>query len=304
MPVAILIPIWLPWLATATEPEAATTASSPHQPGDLVFFSDRSGGGDLFQLLWGESRQTPLSINSKAAEWGPRWDAARQRIVVAQDKADGTVLIAVAPHGADTVTLFANPSDEEVPSWSPDGKWIAYSRAVDGNRDLYVADSSGKNTYRLTTVPADDKQPTWGPDSRTIAFVSARNGNDDIWTIERTGESLRRITNHAAMEGHPAWSPDGQRIVFDRYENGSADIYVVAMKTGIERRLTKSAENELVPRFSLDGRWVSFGSTRDGNWEVYMIATEGGEARRITSKPGFDGDAIWVRLPRPGHKSP
>ena len=71
------------------------------------------------------------------------------------------------------------------PSWSPDGRYIAFESERDGNWEIYVMDSDGSNPRRLTDHPAEDKYPSWSPDGRHIAFQSSRDhGNYEIYVMD------------------------------------------------------------------------------------------------------------------------
>ena len=69
------------------------------------------------------------------------------------------------------------------PSWSPDGRHIAFFPDRDrDDRDIYVMDSDGSNPRRLTTGGA--WSPSWSPDGRHIAFTSRRDGDPEIYVME------------------------------------------------------------------------------------------------------------------------
>ena len=70
------------------------------------------------------------------------------------------------------------------PSWSPDGRHIAFASERDGNGEIYVMGSDGSNPRRLTYRWAADGLPSWSPDGRHIAFASERDGNGEIYVME------------------------------------------------------------------------------------------------------------------------
>ena len=72
-----------------------------------------------------------------------------------------------------------------MPSWSPDGKEIAFYSGRAGNRDIFVMPSDGGPIRQLTTHTGGDIMPVWSPDGQQIAYVSIRDGNyGDIWVMD------------------------------------------------------------------------------------------------------------------------
>src|SRR5919108_5410309 len=104
------------------------------------------------------------------------------------------------------------PADD--PSWSPDGKRIAFTANVSGSLDVYVAPRRGGTPKRLTKGRANDALPTWSPDGRRIAFVSDRGGDVEIYVMNTDGSHQRRLTHSRGVDTSPAWSPDGTQLAF------------------------------------------------------------------------------------------
>ena len=83
--------------------------------------------------------------------------------------------------GSGVTRLTGNDAVDGSPSWSPDGRRIAFDSTRDGNREIYVMNADGSGVTRLTHNPADDGYPAWSPDGRHIAFDSDRDGNREIY---------------------------------------------------------------------------------------------------------------------------
>ena len=75
-------------------------------------------------------------------------------------------------------------ADTSSPSWSPDGRKLAFSSNRDGTYEIYVACADGSGLSVLTAGGPDKKYPIWSPDGRRIVYQ--RRG-DGIWTVDVTG---------------------------------------------------------------------------------------------------------------------
>jgi TolB protein len=184
--------------------------------------------------------------------------------------------------------------DAYAPSWSPDGKEIAFVSARSGDEEIYVARADGTQARRLTVLPGPDLSPSWAPDGSQLAWSRA----GEIWTMARFGSDKRRVVRKAEVwhEHHsPTWH--GRRIVFSsiRVSAFNAELYSVrAFDGGGLRRLTftKGADGILgddgMPDFSPDGRRVAFSSNRLQQAEIYLMNADGSAQRRLTRRPGDD----------------
>jgi TolB protein len=183
--------------------------------------------------------------------------------------ADGSGLARIA--GSD-----GGLSHEEWPSWSPDGKRVAFTSTRAGNQEVFAADVDGKNQTRLTTDLGTDAHPAWSPDGRHIAFASDRWGGLEIALMNADGSDVRRLTTSAGLDDYPAWSPDGRQIAFTSNRDGNLEIYVMSPDGSHVRNLTQSPAIDNFPTWTPDGRAVTFVSNRDRRWDIYTIDVAGG----------------------------
>ena len=186
--------------------------------------------------------------------------------------------------------LTSDPAPDWFPSWSPDGKEIAFYSGRTGNRDIFVMPSDGGPARQLTSA-GQEIMPVWSPDGQQIAYTSIREGNYDIWVMSATGDDRRQLTDFDGWENVPSWSPDGRRIAFssDRDSDGGAFNWLVSATGGEPERLSERPGH--LPRWSPDGETVycqgPFGSNEF--WAVTMQDRSERLVADLSGKRGSQG---------------
>lgn len=118
--------------------------------------------------------------------------------------------------GTNVRKVFRSPAHRMFPTWSPDGKKIAYSRPDE--RGIYTATSDGEAETLLVQVGEMGNHPTWSPDGTEIAFVSSGGAPAPSSFLRiinvGTGEQETLLPEELPLMRSPAWSPSGDRLVF------------------------------------------------------------------------------------------
>ncbi|MES2521939.1 MAG: hypothetical protein V4617_04490 [Gemmatimonadota bacterium] len=123
--------------------------------------------------------------------------------------------------GTGVIRLTSGPGDAD-PSWSPDGRRLAFARArVPRDSagvprwDLYVMNVDGSGLTRRSS-PASAHAPAWSPDGRRIAFTSTCGWQGCIYmtSADDDGTTPMRVGFERGFHDSPAWSPNGQQIAF------------------------------------------------------------------------------------------
>ncbi len=144
-------------------------------------------------------------------------------LVYLSDRSEGYRLW-VQPIGADGAVgeprlLTQQAVSVANPAISPDGRWVAYYRVFEGQRDIWIAAVDGGPAYQFTDHPATDVHPAWSPDGARLAFVSDRSdGVNQVFVSKvhngRAAGAPVQITTGRRACWCPRWSPDGKSLAF------------------------------------------------------------------------------------------
>ena len=140
------------------------------------------------------------------------------------------------------------------PSWSPDGKRIAYVSFERKSAAIYVQTLATGERVRVAEFPGINGAPAWSPDGTRLALTLSKDGSPDIFILNLSTHSLTKLTRSFAIDTEPSWSPDGNTIVFTSDRGGKPQIYMVSSQGGDEKRLTFSGSYNARASFSPDGR--------------------------------------------------
>ena len=153
-------------------------------------------------------------------------------------------LVAVNPFNgepAHRVTISRGVQDA-LPSFSPDGRRIAFTSNRLGHPEVYIVDADGTNVELLTSTGFGDQlyrsNPDWSPDGRRVAFQSQINGVFQVMTINVRDHSVQALTSEGRNED-PSWAPDGRHIVFTSTRSGPKQLWVLDTETYRTRQLTR-----------------------------------------------------------------
>jgi Tol biopolymer transport system component len=146
------------------------------------------------------------------------------------------------------------------PSWSPDGKRLAFVGGPSPSQ-IYLMDVDGTHMERLTNDASDNLHSAWSPDGTRIAFSCKPDNTNNAYEIcvmNADGSNRRRLTTSPGNDFSPAWSSDGLCIVFTSNRDGNSELYAMNADGSNQTRLTNSPANETSPAWQPSGDCLSF----------------------------------------------
>ncbi|WP_281646820.1 Tol-Pal system beta propeller repeat protein TolB [Parendozoicomonas sp. Alg238-R29] len=180
------------------------------------------------------------------------------------------------------------------PSWSPDGRKLAYVSFETGRPAIYIQELATGRRERISSFRGLNSAPKWSPDGKKIAMVLSKSGNPDIYVLDLATRTLTQVTRHFAMDNEPAWMPNGKSLVFTSNRGGSAQLYEVTLANGGVKRLTFEGRFNARARVFPDGKSLAFIHKGKGD-ESYNVAVQElgtGRMRILSSSPFEDAPDV------------
>lgn len=187
------------------------------------------------------------------------------------DYPQGAELYSCNLDGSDVKRLTNNKVYDAEVSVSPDGKWISFTRQLEGKLDLWLMKPDGSGQHQITFTPEWQEGGSFFINSETI-ICRAWNIKDQaqrgmpmsIFTMKADGSDRKQITNDAGTNWAPHPAPDGDHFVFVKVlPLHNYEIFLMSLKTGKQTRLTYSDAFDGFPAISPDGKLLTFDSNRN-----------------------------------------
>lgn len=197
------------------------------------------------------------------------------------------------------------------PSWSRDGRWLAFRAArpeVNGQSrgGIWIMPSTGGSPREVSKDPvADDYYPQWFPDGRRLAVLRDVPGHDsDVWIVALDGDA-QRVTTHRAFDGKPTISPDGTQLAFPSDRDGTRNIWIVRVGEPDEAARQLTFDGGRGPTWSPDGESIAYGCpTSQSRYALCLTEIRRGVVVQVTDgnandfNPEWGPDGTWIVVGR------
>ncbi|QWE18931.1 Tol-Pal system beta propeller repeat protein TolB [Polynucleobacter corsicus] len=188
------------------------------------------------------------------------------------------------------------------PSWSPDGKKVAYVSFEDRKPVIYVHELATGRRIALSNQKGNNSAPAWSPDGKKLAISLSKDGNTQIYSINADGTGLQRLTRGYTIDTEPQYSADGRFIYFTSDRGGNPQIYRMSSE-GEQAEGTKRTTYKqgfvTSPRISPDGKYLAYIANIGGAFRLHILNLATGDAQALTDgtsdeSPSFAANGRYV----------
>jgi TolB protein len=223
------------------------------------------------------------------------------QLLVASFRTGDTEIFLVDPDTGDARNLTRSPnSRERYPSWSPDGRRVAFNSDRDGTHNLYVIDVDGTNLRQLTHEKrgVEAGMQSWTAEGKWIYFGLFGKAPPRMCRIAPDGSGFKEVGKGI----DPAVSPDGKSIVFARNLADGHHLYVMNEDGTNLRQLTTRGNpfGGVHAAWSPDGKMIVYADRVGEALEIFRIDPDGKNARQLTrlgqaaTTPAVSPDGKWI----------
>lgn len=175
-------------------------------------------------------------------------------------------------------------SDEPImsPSWSPDGKSLAYVSFENERPEIFIQHLATARRSKVAGFRGLNSAPSWSPDGKFLALVLSKDGSPDIYTLNTATKRLKRLTTHRSIDTEPVWASDGRTIIFTSDRAGSPQLYRIGIGGGKPKRVTFEGRYNSAASLSPDGKFIAMVHGERGQYKIAQFERETGNLTVLT----------------------
>jgi len=168
------------------------------------------------------------------------------------------------------------------PSWSPDGKTLAYVSFENQRPEIFVQSVYGTYRKKIAGFKGINSAPAWSPDGTKLAMTLSKDGNADIYIMEMATGRLQKVTSNRAIETEAAWSPDGTKLYFSSDRRGQPQVFKLNLNTMKVDRMTYEGKYNSNVDVSPDGRTLAIVHNRGEGFHIALMDLVSGDFTSMT----------------------
>ena len=180
------------------------------------------------------------------------------------------------------------------PTWSPDGKMIAFNRDAGGNIDVAIVPADSGAELDVASTRAEEVWGGWLPDASGLVFMRSGEKGFSTWLYSVADRKSARLFDADGSVVRAVPSPDGKWIAYSLTKDGKSTLWLWDRVKHTHRQLTSEGFESIAPRcFSPDGRSMLYESRRTGTSDLWRIDVATGERKQLTEDVANDVGGRW-----------
>ncbi|HEY5838245.1 MAG TPA: PDZ domain-containing protein, partial [Pyrinomonadaceae bacterium] len=235
---------------------------------------EQFGSLNIYDLKSGKTKRVPVTINADIPSVRAKFEKVADRILNASlsptgaralFEARGEIITVPAEKGdVRNLTNTTGVADRD-PTWSPDGKWIAYFSDESGEYALHLRQQSGMGEVKkiaLGNPPSFFYGPIWSPDSKKVAFTDKRL---NLWYVDLDkGTPIKVDTSRRGAGFNASWSPDSRWLAYTRpVESWYSAVFIYSLEEAKTRQVTDGLSDASWATFDKNGKHLYFMASTD-----------------------------------------
>jgi TolB protein len=177
------------------------------------------------------------------------------------------------------------------PSWSKDGKRLAYVSFEKQHAAIYIQDVATGTRYLLSEYPGINGAPAWSPDGKKLALVLSKSGSPNIYLMDIASRQLVPLTHDYYLNTEPSFSPNGRFIVFTSNRGGNhPQIYQMDLASRIVTRITYEGKYNARASYTSDGNHLVVLNQESGLYNIGILDLNSGLFKVLTNS-GSDNES-------------
>ncbi len=194
--------------------------------------------------------------------------------------------------GARAQTILSSNEPILSPTWSRDGKKLAYVSFETSRPAIYIQHLASGKRQKIQSFKGLNGAPAWNPSGTKLAIVLSKDGNPEIYVLDLQTGGLDRMTRHYGIDTEPTWSPDGQSILFTSDRAGRPQIYQINVASRELKRLTFKGSYNSRGRLTQDGRFLTMVHQDSSGYHIAVQDLKTGRLDVLTNSKDDESPTI------------
>jgi len=184
--------------------------------------------------------------------------------------------------GENAKSALSSPEPIISPSWSRDGKQVAYVSFESRKPVVFVHNIAEGTRKVVADFKGSNSAPAWSPDGKYLVVALADKGLQQLYAIDLSGGKPKKLFESLGIDTEPTFSQDGLSIYFVSDRSGSPQVYRGTVASQQTERITFNGSYNTSPSISSDGKFLAYISKQNEGYKLFVMNLVSGISSAIT----------------------